>query len=1339
MKWIFAVVGGILGSMLGDILGGLFGVGAGFALAAILEGRESSGTKPQSPGTAGQGQTRPASAAGLVTAPPPMNGGPDASLEWRISALEKEVGALRLQIAQMNLRSTVATERTADGEVQAPVATPPAIPETAALTLSLVPAEPTPSSVMAPALPAVNPLAVPATLSIPVPVRVPAPAPAKVSLSAPADIAAPTDFPGISLPDELAAKLPAPLQPMADAGLQPLADADLPPLAEAGLPPRATPAMNAEDELSSGPDTEPMELVPLAAEQAVEPAPAKAAVPGPVHAPAVAPVTPPKTRVPAPLTLQDRLPDMVRDWIFGGNTIVKLGVLILFLGLAFLLRFAAERVTVPVEVRYAGVALIGAVLLGLGWRLRNRKDAAGGSGYGLILQGAGIGVFYLTILAALKVNALLPPEIAFGLLFVVTVLSAILAVVQNASWLAYVAVAEGFLAPVLVSTGGGNHIALFTYMAILDIGILLMAWNRAWRPLNLIGFVGTFTLAGAWAQKHYTDALYPSMQGFLLLFFALFTLIGVLFARRALALGNAPQPHESLSQRAATALTQVGRVDSSLVFGVPLAAFSFQYLLVRDMPYGPAWSAFGFSLFYLLVGGLLMRRGGLRYALLGEAYVVVSVLFGTLTIPLALEAGWTGATWAIEAAGMYWLGQRQQRVYARAFATLVLTGAVVGILRVMGIDLRPDTPFLTGSVLTISLLALSALAMFNVNRRGKLDGGDGWEAAAGVGFLWTGMAAVTALPWMLLSPTWASVATAFIALASAVLHPRMSLGALKVASAALHGVALVGFVTTLHVVDGSPMLNNGWEGLTAAVLIGLALLATGWLSLQSTLAAAAASKTVPIWSVGSQLGLLAGLAMVSGSLLFVMPADQAARIWPWIGLAALWLGLRIRHAALGLAWAALQVASAIAFIAFGPSLWASVSAELTCWTPLGLTLVALLSGDAISRASRHPTAMVWVRTSEGQWAVVLWALGWWANVLLPDLYRHLAAQPEHLASWPVLLAAWVTFTSMAATGLARWRDWTVLGQTTVLTLPGWFLASWWATNVFGLLPHEQSGWFVWPLVLVWHAVLVRAQIRWLSESLLKVLHVAGLWFFVLLAAREVMGWFALGSLSHLLASAAVPALVLLVLTLPAVRERWPVGEFRTPYLMVGCLPLALYLVYWLWSSNLHQGDVGGMWLPLLNRLELAQGLVLFALWRWFTTEPMDEQQWLPDDVLKGALGAALFILYTGMVLRTCSHWADVPWSFNALFNSMVTQSALSGAWSLLGVALMVSGHRALRRSVWVAGATLLGVVVLKLFFVELADRGGIYRVVSFMGVGMLLLAVGYFAPVPPSRDDEASV
>src|SRR5438034_2459666 len=499
---------------------------------------------------------------------------------------------------------------------------------------------------------------------------------------------------------------PAPTMPVTPEPVATFAPEDLTPLVVPPAPavPKAQPQYTLKPAAT-------MASVPVATATATSTPPRVEAWSAPSPRPPKAPPPPP------PVALRDRLPPFMSRWIFGGNTIVKVGVLILFLGLAFLLRYAAERVSVPVELRYAGVALVGAFLLGLGWRLRERHDAAGGQGYGLILQGAGIGVFYLTALAAIKLHPLLPTALAFVFMAAVAVLGALLAVAQNAPWLALVSVAEGFAAPVLVSTGGGNHIALFSYLAILDVGIFLMAWFRAWRELNLLGAASTFALAIAWAQRHYNDSLYPSVQAFLLLFFLLFTAIGVMFARLALAQGDAPDARQPLAARAAQAIERVGRVDSTLTFGVPLAAFSLQYLLVRGDEWGPAWAAFGFALFYLLLGSALLRGGNTRYSLLGEAYVIVSVIFGTLTIPLALEGVWTGATWAVEAAGMYWLGARQHRLYARAFALVVIGGAALRLATELGVDWRPGTPLITGSMLGMAMLAASALAMGIVRRR----------------------------------------------------------------------------------------------------------------------------------------------------------------------------------------------------------------------------------------------------------------------------------------------------------------------------------------------------------------------------------------------------------------------------------------------------------------------------------------------------------------------------------------------------------------------------------------------------------------------------------------------
>ena len=133
----------------------------------------------------------------------------------------------------------------------------------------------------------------------------------------------------------------------------------------------------------------------------------------------------PKKPVEPEKPLRERLPAPLADFIYGGN-LVKVGILILFLGIAFLLRYAAERVTVPIETRYAGVLLSGLAILVLGWRLREKRRD-----YALSLQGMAIGVFCLTALSALKVHQLITPEAAASFLLVVSVLSAALAVLQK--------------------------------------------------------------------------------------------------------------------------------------------------------------------------------------------------------------------------------------------------------------------------------------------------------------------------------------------------------------------------------------------------------------------------------------------------------------------------------------------------------------------------------------------------------------------------------------------------------------------------------------------------------------------------------------------------------------------------------------------------------------------------------------------------------------------------------------------------------------------------------------------------------------------------------------------
>jgi len=260
-------------------------------------------------------------------------------------------------------------------------------------------------------------------------------------------------------------------------------------------------------------------------------------------------------------------PSALWNFFFGGNALVRFGVIVLFFGVAFLLKYASENIEIPIEARLVGVALGAIVMLAIGWHLRLKRP-----GYALIVQGGGIGVLYLTVFAAFRLYQLLPGGLVFALLAAMAVFSAMLAVLQDSRSLAAMGVTGGFLAPILASTGGGSHVALFSFYALLNVGILIIAWFKAWRSLNLLGFAFTFIIGLVWGERYYRADFFASTEPFLILFFLFYIAIAVLFALRQDASIRDP-------------------VDGTLVFGVPLVAFGLQAALMRHIEYATAFSA----------------------------------------------------------------------------------------------------------------------------------------------------------------------------------------------------------------------------------------------------------------------------------------------------------------------------------------------------------------------------------------------------------------------------------------------------------------------------------------------------------------------------------------------------------------------------------------------------------------------------------------------------------------------------------------------------------------------------------------------------------------------------
>jgi len=374
----------------------------------------------------------------------------------------------------------------------------------------------------------------------------------------------------------------------------------------------------------------------------------------------------------------------IKRWFTEGNVPVKVGVLVLFAGVGALLKYAANQgwLSLPIGMRLAGVATAAVAALFFGWKERARRRA-----FGLTIQGGAIGILLMTVFAAFRLYNLLPGGASFALMLLLVAATCWLAIVQDSVALAVLALVAGFAAPILTSSDEGSHVFLFSYYALFNIGIFAIALLRSWRVLNLVGFAFTFVIGIAWGVLRYQPAQFSSVEPFLLLFFGIYLAIPIVNGLRREPARRDP-------------------VDGTLVFGNPLLAFALQTGLFEARPAPLAWSAIALALLYALLAWWLLRRT----RVLGEAFAVLSVAFSTLAVPLALSAWATACVFALEGAGLLWLGFRQQQRLQRwSGLALQLLAAVAFAYSLAANDLLETRVFLNSSCMSALLIAGAGL------------------------------------------------------------------------------------------------------------------------------------------------------------------------------------------------------------------------------------------------------------------------------------------------------------------------------------------------------------------------------------------------------------------------------------------------------------------------------------------------------------------------------------------------------------------------------------------------------------------------------------------------------
>ncbi|MGP5230792.1 DUF2339 domain-containing protein [Psychrobacter celer] len=402
----------------------------------------------------------------------------------------------------------------------------------------------------------------------------------------------------------------------------------------------------------------------------------------------------------------------IKSWFFGGNLVVRVGVIVLLIGVVLLLRLLSDYIEIPITIKLIGIGMMGLGLAALGIQLAKKRFA-----YGITLQGAGLATAYLTVFfsySVYQVLASVPSFIGLGLLSAVTIG---LAVRQNALPLALLALSGGFFAPVLTGEDTGSLVALFSYYLLLNVTVAVIAHYRTWKMLNLLGVLVTFGLAYYWGATSNLSAtieaqLWPLVL-LITLHWLLYLFVVIRYAQQVIA-------YNALSEKALSHIDSTNNIkrfnkstvgnnaylfpiDTGLLFSVPLLSFGLLSALLDKIPNALTITSAILATVYLGLGWLFIQRSQ-RYALITEGMLALGFGFLALVIPLALDAEWIAFGWSVQGLALVWFGRRSLRAWSVLFG-LVLQLLSIAMLMITVVFTIKDYPTLALTISALSYLA----------------------------------------------------------------------------------------------------------------------------------------------------------------------------------------------------------------------------------------------------------------------------------------------------------------------------------------------------------------------------------------------------------------------------------------------------------------------------------------------------------------------------------------------------------------------------------------------------------------------------------------------------------
>lgn len=336
-----------------------------------------------------------------------------------------------------------------------------------------------------------------------------------------------------------------------------------------------------------------------------------------------------------------KTPSTNSEWerFIGENLLNKIGIAILVIGIGIFVKYAIDKEWIGAVGRVLIGFGSGGLLLGVAHWLRKKYKA-----FSSVLVGGGMATMYFTTYIAYQHYSIFNQTGAFAIMCGLTALTVVFSILYDRQEIAILGLIGGFTAPFLVSSGEGNYKVLFSYLLVLNAGMLVLAAFREWKLVNILSFIFTVFVFGSWFLMEYAigGAERPEMMATVLfgsLFFLVFFGMNVVYKART---------HEEFgifeygilllntSLFFIVGILALGEIDGGKfqgLFAVLMAAFHF---------------AFAFPMKYVF------KADKNVFLML----LAMGISFLTLAIPIQLDGSAVTMFWAAEAVAILWLSGR---------------------------------------------------------------------------------------------------------------------------------------------------------------------------------------------------------------------------------------------------------------------------------------------------------------------------------------------------------------------------------------------------------------------------------------------------------------------------------------------------------------------------------------------------------------------------------------------------------------------------------------------------------------------------------------------------------